>query len=92
MQLPSCFMLTIHCHNTQKYFQLTQYNTDMNNDQFWKMGTIAEFQLLVLDSLKYSSKAESPINRSTKAVIYIHIYTYICEHKSKAQAKKYDKF
>ena len=64
----------------------------MNKDKFWKMGTIAEFQLLVLDSLKYSSKAESPINRSTKAVIYIHIYTYICEHKSKAQAKKYDKF
>ena len=33
------------------------------------MGTIVEFQLLVIDSLKYSSKAESPINRSAKAVI-----------------------
>ena len=33
------------------------------------MGTIVEFRLLVLDSLKYSSKAESPVNRSVKAVI-----------------------
>ena len=33
------------------------------------MGTIVEFRLLVLDSLKYSSKAESSINRSAKAVI-----------------------
>ena len=33
------------------------------------MGTMAEFGLLVLDSLKYSSKAESPINRSAKAAI-----------------------
>ena len=39
----------------------------MGND--WKMGTKVEFQLLVLDSLKYNSKAESPINRSAKAVI-----------------------
>ena len=28
------------------------------------MGTIAEFRLFLLDSLKYSSNAESPINRS----------------------------
>ena len=33
------------------------------------MGTIVEFRLLVLDSLKYSSEAESPVNRSAKAVI-----------------------
>ena len=33
------------------------------------MGTIVEFQLLVLDSLRYSSKTESPINRSAEAVI-----------------------
>ena len=33
------------------------------------MGTIVDFQLLILDSLKCSSKAESPINRSAKAVI-----------------------
>ena len=33
------------------------------------MDIIVEFQLLVLDSLKYSSKAESPINKSAKAVI-----------------------
>ena len=33
------------------------------------MGTIIEFRLLVLDLLKYSSKAESPINTSNKAVI-----------------------
>ena len=33
------------------------------------MGTKVEFQLLVLDSLKQSSDAESPINTSAKAVI-----------------------
>ena len=52
------------------------------------MSTIAEFRLFVLDSLKYSSKAESPINRSTKAVIsrnlttsrqnHLFIYLFIC--------------
>ena len=49
------------------------------------MDTIAEFRLLVLDSLKYSSKAESPINRSTKAVIsrslttsrHNHLFIYL---------------
>ena len=49
------------------------------------MGTIVEFQLLVLDSLKYSSKAESPINRSAKAVIssslttsqHNHLFIYL---------------
>ena len=33
------------------------------------MGTLAESRLLALDSLKYSNKVESPINRSVKAVI-----------------------
>ena len=33
------------------------------------MGTTVEFLLLILDSLKCRSKAESPINRSAKAVI-----------------------
>ena len=49
--------------------------TDINNDKFWKMGTIVEFRLLVLDSLKYSSKAESPINRFAKAVISRNLTT-----------------
>ena len=39
------------------------------------MGTIVEFRLLVVDSLKYSSKAESPINRSAKAVISRNLTT-----------------
>ena len=39
------------------------------------MGTTVEFRLLILDSLKYSSKAESPINRSTKAVISRNLTT-----------------
>ena len=39
------------------------------------MATIAEFGLLVQDSLKYSSKAESPINRSAKAAISRNINT-----------------
>ena len=47
----------------------------MNNGKFWKMGTIAEFRLFVLDSLKYSSEAESPINRSAKAVISRNLTT-----------------
>ena len=33
------------------------------------MGTLVDFRLLVLDSLKYNSKAESPIDRSAEAVI-----------------------
>ena len=64
-----------HCHNTQKYFRLTQSNTDTNNNKFWKMGTVVEFRLLVLESLKYSSKAESPINRSAKSVISRNLTT-----------------
>ena len=61
---------------------------DINNDKFSKMGTIVEFRLLVLNSLKYSSKAESPINRSAKAVIksnlttsrhnHLFIYLFVC--------------
>ena len=39
------------------------------------MGTIVEFRLFVLDSLKYSSKVESPINRSAKAVISRNLAT-----------------
>ena len=58
-----------HYHNTQHYFRLAQQNTDINNGKFWKMGAIVEFQLFVLDSLKYSSKVESAINKSAKAVI-----------------------
>ena len=33
------------------------------------MRTMAEFRLLVLDSLKYIIKVESPINRPAKAAI-----------------------
>ena len=33
------------------------------------MATIVEFRLLLLDSLKYGSMAESPVNRSANAVI-----------------------
>ena len=39
------------------------------------MGTIVEFRLLVLYSLKYSSNAESRINRSAKAVISRNLTT-----------------
>ena len=39
------------------------------------MGTAVEFRSLVLDSLKYSSKAESPINRPAKAVISRNLTT-----------------
>ena len=39
------------------------------------MGTKVGFWLFVLDSLKYSSKAESPINRSAKAVISRNLTT-----------------
>ena len=39
------------------------------------MGTVVEFRLLVLDSLKYSSTTVSPINRSTKAVISRNLTT-----------------
>ena len=66
--------LDLHSITTQ-YNSIAQYNTDINNDKFWKMGTIVEFRLLVLDSLKYSSKAESPINKSAKAVISMNLTT-----------------
>ena len=69
-----------HCHNTQKYFRLTQSNTDTNNNKFWKMGTVVEFRLFVLESLKYSSKAESPINRSAKSVISRNLTTSLHNH------------
>ena len=39
------------------------------------MGTKVEFRFLVLDSLKYSSKAESTINRSANAVISTSLTT-----------------
>ena len=39
------------------------------------MSTIVEFRLLVLNSLKYSSKAELPINRSAKAIISRNLTT-----------------
>ena len=39
------------------------------------MGTKEEFRFLILDSLKYSSKVESPVNRSAKAVINRNITT-----------------
>ena len=39
------------------------------------MGTIVEFPLLVLGPLKYNSKAESPINKSAKAVISRYLTT-----------------
>ena len=66
--------LDLHSITTQ-YNSIAQYNTDINNDKFWRMGTIVEFRLLVLDSIKYSSKAESPINRSAKAVISMNLTT-----------------
>ena len=40
------------------------------------MGTIVEFRLLVLYSLKYSSKAESPTNRSTTSQ-QNHLFIYL---------------
>ena len=39
------------------------------------MGAVVEFQLLFIDSLKYSSKAELPIDRSAKAVISKNLTT-----------------
>ena len=47
------------------------------------MGTIVRFRLLVLDSLKYISKAESPINRSAKAVISRNLATSRHNHLQK---------
>ena len=44
------------------------------------MCIIVEFRLLVLDSLKYNSKAESPIIRSTKAVISRNLTTIRHSH------------
>ena len=37
-------------------------------DKFWKMGTIVNFRLLLPDSLKYRSKADS--------FLFIYLFTY----------------
>ena len=66
--MSSCFILTIIATIPKNTFNLHS-KTDINNNKLWKMVTIVEFQLLVLDSLNYSSKLESPINSSAKAVI-----------------------
>ena len=62
----------------------------MNSNKFWRLVTIVHFRFLVLGSLKYSSKAESPINKSVEAVIrknpptsrhnhlFIHLFAFIC--------------
>ena len=68
-QLSSCFILTIIATMLSNIRLTYALNTDKNIDKFWKMSSNVEFRLLVLDSLKYSSKPESPINRSAKAVI-----------------------
>ena len=44
------------------------------------MGTIVEFRLFILDSRKYSSKVESPVNRSAKAVISRNLTTSLHNH------------
>ena len=53
------------------------------------MGTVLEIRLLVIDSVKYSSKTESSINRFAEAVIsrnlttsgrnhlFIYLFTYL---------------
>ena len=82
--MSSCFIMTIIAIILKNTLDLHS-KTDINNDKFWKMGTIAEFRFLVLDSLKYSSKAESLINRSAKAVInrdlttsrHNHLFIYL---------------
>ena len=41
------------------------------------MGTIVEFRILVLNSLKYSSKAEPPINKSSFIFhILFHLFKF----------------
>ena len=73
-QLSSCFVLTIISAILKNTFDLHS-KTDINNKKFWKMGTIVEVCLHFLNSLKYSSKVESPINRSAKAVISRNLTT-----------------
>ena len=63
--MSSCFTMTFIATILKNNLDLHS-KTQTNNDKFWKMGTIVGFLLLVLESLKYSSKAETPINRSTK--------------------------
>ena len=82
--MSSCFITTIIATIPKNTLDLHS-KTQTNNDKFWKMSTIVEFRLLVLDSLKYCSKAESPINRSAKAVIsrtlttsrHNHLFIYL---------------
>ena len=63
--MSSCFTMTFIATILKNNLDLHS-KTQTNNDKFWKMGTIVGFLLLVLESLKYSSKAETPINRSAK--------------------------
>ena len=72
--MSSCFILTIIATILKDTFDLCS-KTHINNDKFWEMSTIVQFQLLALDSLKYSRKTESSINRSAKAVISRNLTT-----------------
>ena len=47
-----------HCHNPQNLFLLAKQNSNINNCKFWKMSTIMEFRVLVVNSLKYSNKSK----------------------------------
>ena len=73
-QLSSYFIMTIIAATLKNTLDLHS-KIHICNNKFWKMGTIVQFWLLVLDSLKYSSKMESPINRFTKAVISRNLNT-----------------
>ena len=66
--MSSCFFMTIIDTILKNTLDLNG-KTHVNNNKFWKMCTIVEFRLLILESLKYSSKVESSIIRSTNTVI-----------------------
>ena len=47
-----------HCHNPQNLFRLAKQNTNIDNCKFWKMSTIMEFRVPVVNSRKYSNKSK----------------------------------
>ena len=51
-QLLSCSTLSHRCYYKSKNFKrYTVVNTNINDDKSFEVGTVAEFQLLILDSL-----------------------------------------
>ena len=80
LQLLFCrkLLASLHCYNIIFFFHISfelELKTSILKTWHKHIYIYIYFRLLDLDSLKYSSKAESPINRPAKAVISRNLTT-----------------